>query len=328
MKTQIALFLVVALAACDSSTDRGRGGGGGGGGGGNGDSGVGGGGGGGGGGTDGGGGGGGGGGDNCSDAAKLIYVIDSNGALSSFAPNQTDVTKSTFAPIGTPKCSSKFGAQPFSMSVDRSPKAWIEFISVDLLSAKTSGEMFQVSTTDASCTKTSYQSGQQGFEEFGMGFVSDAVGSDQETLFIAGGPAPDPITMMASSNNLGTYDTKTQTISKLPSLGGRPELTGTGDAKLWGFFPDATMPRIAQIDKVTGAESHPYPLPTLAGSPEAWAFAFWGGDFWVFLKRTSDSSTIVYHVKAIDGSVTSWTTSGRTIVGAGVSTCAPTSPIG
>ena len=43
-----------------------------------------------------------------------------------------------------------------------------------------------------------------GFEEFGMGFVSDAVGSDQETLFIAGGPAPDPITMMSSSNNLGT----------------------------------------------------------------------------------------------------------------------------
>ena len=44
--------------------------------------------------------GGGGGGDGCSDAAKLIYVIDQDGTFSSFKPDQTDITKSVFTDIG------------------------------------------------------------------------------------------------------------------------------------------------------------------------------------------------------------------------------------
>jgi hypothetical protein len=109
---------------------------------------------------------------------------------------------------------------------------------------------------------------------------------------------------------------------------GRPELTGTGDANLWAFFPEASNPRISQIDKSTGAESGTIALPTLKGMPRAWAFAFWGGDYWVFLKKDSEQTTTVYHVKGADGSVTSWKIPNLSIVGAGVSTCAPTVPIG
>jgi hypothetical protein len=65
-------------------------------------------------------------------------------------------------------------------------------------------------------------------------------------------------------------------------------------------------------------------LPQLLGNPSAWAFAFWGGDFWVFLQRDTDPSTSVYHVNGTTGSMTTaLSNTSRTIVGAGVSTCAP-----
>jgi hypothetical protein len=109
-----------------------------------------------------------------------------------------------------------------------------------------------------------------------------------------------------------------------------PELTGTGNAELWGWFPDTTAPRIEQINKSTGAGMKTYPLPSLAGTAAAWAFAFWGGDFWVFLALDSGGTpqpTIVYQVDgttgAIEGMTNTSATKARSIVGAGVSTCAP-----
>src|SRR5262249_45938007 len=155
------------------------------------------------------GGGGGGGGidDGCSDAAKLIYVIDQDGTFSSFKPNQNDVTKSVFTDLGKLQCKvpglGGIGATPFSMSVDRSATARVEY-----QTGNGSSALFKVSTTNASCTDTTYKSGQQGFKLFGMGFVSNAAGSNAETLFIAGGAA------VGSPANLGTLDTTTLTITK------------------------------------------------------------------------------------------------------------------
>jgi hypothetical protein len=104
-----------------------------------------------------------------------------------------------------------------------------------------------------------------------------------------------------------------------------PELTGTGDAKLWAFYPDAAPPFVAQLDKSSGNALSSLQLPQLAGMPTAWAFAFWGGDFWIFLQRGADPSTSVYRVRGLDGSFeTALYDTGRSIVGAGVSTCAPT----
>ena len=96
--------------------------------------------------------------------------------------------------------------------------------------------------------------------------------------------------------------------------------------KLWGFFPSSlSTPKVSQINKTSGASGASFSMPTAMGTPEAWAFAFWGGDFWVFLKRNTDSSTSVYQVKGSDGSVsTPLPNTGRKVVGAGVSTCAPT----
>jgi hypothetical protein len=64
--------------------------------------------------------------------------------------------------------------------------------------------------------------------------------------------------------------------------------------------------------------------PSLAGQAMAWAFAFYGGDYWLFLMKGSETSTTVYQVDGAAGTIKGNTPApGRVIVGAGVSTCAP-----
>src|SRR6185312_4479740 len=130
----------------------------------------------------------------CSDAAKLIYVIDQDGTFSSFKPDQTDITKSVFTDLGKLNCSGASLYQPFSMSVDRNAVAWVELAPLGGGASK----LFNVSTANAACTPTTFMGGQQGFNEFGMGFVSNTAMSTDETLFIGGGD------MVGGTSNLGT----------------------------------------------------------------------------------------------------------------------------
>ena len=131
---------------------------------------------------------------------------------------------------------------------------------------------------------------------------------------------------MGSTSQFGTIGFPALNVSSKGTVSGWPELTGTGSGQLWGFFPSATTtPKVSQLDKSSGIDGTVYPLPSLSGQPAAWAFAFWGGDFWVFLERQTDSSTSVYRVNGTSGTIsTAKANTGRTIVGAGVSTCAPT----
>jgi hypothetical protein len=245
----------------------------------------------------------------CSDSAKLVYLVEDSGAFISFKPDTL-----TFTPIGTLDCPAQFGATPFSMGVDRTPTAWVLY---------NSGELFEVNIDDASCQPTSFAPGQKGYNVFGMGFASNSAGSSDETLFIAGGA---DATTMTPTSQFGAIAFPSLTVSNKGSVKGWPELTGTGEGNLWGFFPsDTSTPRVAQLDKGSGVDLTTYPLAILAGHPAAWAFAHWGGDFWVFLERDTDSSTTVYRVNGQTGAVsTAKANTGRTIVGAGVSTCAPT----
>lgn len=104
-----------------------------------------------------------------------------------------------------------------------------------------------------------------------------------------------------------------------------PEMTGTGGAELWGFMPNATTAKVVKFDKATATVSKSYDEPTLAGDMAGYAFAHWGGDFWVFLQKSGEFQSTVYQVDGATGTIESTTAApGRTIVGAGVSTCAPT----
>jgi hypothetical protein len=247
----------------------------------------------------------------CSDAAKLVYVVDENEKFSSFDPATL-----TFTDLGTLNCPGTSGDNPFSMAVDRNAQAWVLYAS---------NRIFKIDiVNNLACTATNYVTGQDGFEEFGMGFAADAADSDAETLYIAGGSEQD---IGLGSSQFGSVAFPSLTVTSRGTVDGWPELTGTGDAKLWGFFPDTSPPKVAEIDKASGAAGTTFPAPDLEsfGTPQAWAFAFWGGDFWIFLERDVDTSTTVYQVKQSSGSVTAVKrNTGRKIVGAGVSTCAPT----
>lgn len=246
--------------------------------------------------------------DGCSDEAKLIYTVDENNTLATF-----DAVAKTFTDIGQLDCpATGFLASPFSMGIDRNAGAWVLY---------SDGELFHVDTTTLACTKTSWNS-PSGLVQFGMGFSTDMAGGSTDTLFIAGGAGPtDPTSALNSLDIQSMQPTAKGTVT------GWPELTGTGNAELWGWFPQTTTggtPRIEQLDKTTGAPLKTFPLTTLSGNAAAWAFAFFGGDFFVFLMRDTDLATTVYQVDGTNGNIKGMTaTNTRTIVGAGVSTCAP-----
>ena len=272
--------------------------------------------------------------DDCSGAAKLIYVVDENETLYSFTPNQTDITQSTFATIGTISCSGATGSTAFSMAVDRNATAWVELQppSSDPFGLTPPGptSVYSVSTANAACTATNFTAGSGGFDEFGMGFASNAAMSTDETLFVFGGAAVGT----GTGSSLGSLDTTSMAISTLASnLSGSPELTGNALGDLWGFFPDTSSlggtkstPYIAKIDKTTGAidTTSQVMLSTLPSGAQAWAFAFYGGDFFIFLATTGN--TVVYQVSNNALKTATLKTSYK-IVGAGVSTCAPVIPI-
>jgi hypothetical protein len=83
-------------------------------------------------------------------------------------------------------------------------------------------------------------------------------------------------------------------------------------------------PSVRQLDKSSGVTIDQHQLNELGSTPpSAWAFAFWGGRFYVFYQALLDPSTNVWRVDP-DGTVTQILPNiGYRIVGAGVSTCAP-----
>lgn len=257
--------------------------------------------------------------DGCSDAARLVYVLSGDDELYSFDPSTL-----TFTDIGRLQCPSTGGDSTNSMAVDRSGTAWVVY---------QSGKLFKVDTATAACTATDYSPSYSAdrFLKFGMGFSADSAGSDAESLFIVG------IDDNANSAGRGLYRLDTDSLSKQrigdfsgAQQGKGAELTGTGDGRLYGFFltNPATM---ARIDKDTGATSDVVSLDSIrfGTSGYAFAFSFWGGDFW-FYHSTGTSPSKVTRLRASgDGSQEEVVSNvgGFRIVGAGVSTCAPTSPV-
>ena len=246
-----------------------------------------------------------GGGDNCADGTELVYTIDQFSArISTFDP----ATK-TFQDLGSLSCPTMAGATPFSMSVDRQANAWVLY---------NSGELFKVALPALSCTATGWVS-QAGLYVFGMGFSTDVAGGTTETLYVGGG-----LNQSQPSYTLATIDLVNMTATPIGTQTQLPEMTGTGNAELWGFMPDATHARVVKFDKANGAIVTNFMQPSLAGTNTGYAFAHWGGDFWVFLIKNAEPSTTVYQVDGTTGVIEGTTpTTGRTIVGAGVSTCAP-----
>lgn len=236
--------------------------------------------------------------------STLVYLVTESHALFSFDPSSR-----VFRRIGSLACPGTT-ADPFSMAVDRKGVAYVLF---------SDGQLFRASTKTGSCVSANYPVGQKNFATFGMGFASDQ-GGPSETLYVAGDGRQN------HAKGLARIDVLTRILTPIgefaPAID-QAELTGTGDGHLYAFYTKATAPGsfIGDINKLNGHVSGEAPLPTVElGS--AWAFAAWGGDFYTFTAPNLGSSVTRVSIK--DGSVTPWTTlDNERVVGAGVSTCAP-----
>jgi hypothetical protein len=228
----------------------------------------------------------------CAETNKQIYVLATDYALYRFYPDTL-----TFTRVGQVACPT--GAGTFSMAIDRRGTAWVEY---------TDGRLFAVDTTTGACRTTGFRPGQSGFETFGMGYALNDDGTG-ETLYLSGA-------------GLGALDTKTFDIAFKGSLTyGRTELTGL-DKQLFAFSVGSGV--IAGLDKGTGATKVTY-RTSAVNDRAAFAFAQWGGDFWVF---TGDTHSIVTQYSPTDDtSKVVVQDTGMLIVGAGSSTCAPTTMV-
>jgi hypothetical protein len=236
----------------------------------------------------------------CVLASRWIYTVDTNSTFSRFDP---DTLK--FTDIAKLQCSAS--STPFSMAVDQNAVAWVLY---------QDGKLYKVDTTTAKCEATSYQDAT--FKVFGMGFMFDP-NTNKDTLYIAGGP-------QLTTSGMCSLATVSMPSLQVTTLGqvkeGWPELSGTGDGSLWGFYPADSSAKyqaaMVRLDPKNGAalETYHYANVTEAGS---WAMKFWGGKFWIFVGNS------IYAVDR-DSPKTAksiMTNTGRSIVGAGVSTCAP-----
>ena len=193
-------------------------------------------------------------------------------------------------------------------AIDRTGNGWVNY---------QSGALFRLDTSNASCMATNYKPGQHGFLNFGMSFAQDTPGGTDETLWVT--------PTAATTARLASVDLTTFLVSTPVTVetDGNGELTGDDQANLWGFFPDVATPFVARIDKQTGALDRFFDMPQLIGTAMAWGFAAYQGNFYLFLQRDIDNSTVIYELDGKTGNLTTIVPdTGRRIVGVGVATCA------
>lgn len=246
--------------------------------------------------------------EDCAEAGiTFIYVVTQANELFSFNPPTAAFTK-----IGDLDCPDNTGSTPFSMGVDRHGTAYVVF--------SPDGELYKVSTATAACEATGFLANQQGFSTFGMGFATKDNGPE-EALFIADSTLNTPSLGIAT---IDTEDFSLDFIAPFPpdNLSTGVELTGTGDGRLFGFFvggPDGES--IREIDKSNGDILSNTPIDL--SDPADFAFAFWGGDFYLFHADFPEGPTTVTRYRPTDGSMLDVAELPTGVVGAGVSTCAP-----
>jgi hypothetical protein len=249
--------------------------------------------------------------DNCSDAAKLVYVLSDANDLYSFNPPAKVFTK-----IGALNCNTFM--QPNSMAVDRNAVAWVNYVENDGF-GDSDGVIFKVSTKDANCDPSPTVQLVNNWYRIGMGFSSNNDGTDSETLFVSG-------TTGSGVGKINASNTLNPIAGFSPGVftGASAELTGTGDGRLYGYFT-TTPVQVGQIDKTTGVVTNGKVITGLA-TPSAWAFSFWGGSFYLYAADFGNTNVTKYNpaTGAIDNSY--MVDIGFRIVGAGVSTCAPLEP--
>lgn len=237
---------------------------------------------------------------------ELVYVVDDANNLLSFDPRK--LPQDPFAQVGKLDCDTR--ASPFSMAVDNRGIAWVLY---------DDGTLFRVSIIDAHCARKGHQV-KGAPSQFGMGFVNAGAA---EALYVADDDDEDGKGQLAIVDTSGDVPTYTPVGKLLAQQSVNPELTGTADGKLYGYFPDPNRGFVSEIDRKTARAVGPRrQLPDI-GRVGAYAFAHWGGTFYIFAGKDAGFTA----VHAIDRKTGAYRLiqdeTQHRIVGAGVSTCAP-----
>jgi hypothetical protein len=161
------------------------------------------------------------------------------------------------------------------------------------------------------------------YNKFGMGFVSNSKDDQCDFLYAHSWSGQGGFKECNACGRLGKIDVddfSIQTQGMLDYDGG--ELTGTGDGRLYAFAGNPA--KLIDYDKSNANVNNTYDLGGLTLT-NAFAFAFFGGDFYFFTESANPSVSKVTHydfddTKEINTVVNS---APIRIVGAGVSTCVP-----
>ena len=238
--------------------------------------------------------------DDCEHTSDLIYVIAQDDAsLHLFDPASLSFTR-----LGELNCDA--WSQPESMSVARDGVAYVRY---------SDESVYAVDVETLACSATSYNDKATGFGAFGMGHATESAETWRDQLYVA------------NSRQLARVDTTTWKLTVLGTMKSQAELSGDAEGQLWGLLPLESPAQLVQLDKTSGAVLSTTKLPGFpdASDIDTFAFAAWGGEHFLFVRVFGmGSTTDVYRVDASGKLSVALEDIGFEIVGAGVSTCAPT----
>lgn len=256
----------------------------------------------------------------CAPSLDLIHVVSGDGELWAFDPRTDE-----FTPRGALGCGTLTASSPFSMAVSRSGEAWISFWN---------GDVLVVDVDDpADCRDPGYDPDPGAWKHFGMAFASDSAADACDDLYVHTIDTHED-TVAPGAGELARFHLAPPTIAPIGDVDyGRGELSGTGDGRLFAFAGGEPA-RLVEYDKSTGEVVNTVVLEGFSQT-SAWAFAFWGGDFYFFTESEgygSDSKVTHLDYDGSDGNGHVLTTrvaqAPIRVFGAGVSTCAPYVPQG
>lgn len=200
-------------------------------------------------------------------------------------------------------------SHPYSMAVDRRGIAWVLY---------GSGELFRVSILDGRCESAGLPEATPA-EHFGMAFVSDGPGRTTEKLYVASATAEPVLAELDVQQRPPRWDALARIV---PGAARNPELTGTADGTLYAYYPGVRGGFVQALGRDGTLRGPRRALAAPGEQVDAYAFAHWGGSFYVF--TTIDETSRVHAIHGTTGKVR--VVQDRLpyeIVGAGVSTCAP-----
>lgn len=246
---------------------------------------------------------------NCSDAAKLVYLVSKQKELWSFNPTLTGTA--AYRRVGALGCATT--SAPQTMGVDRTGSAWIFY---------SDGSLHKADTSTARCTPAGYTyPGVDAFLGLGMGSGFTALGGDitKETLFL-----------LHETDGLETFETRAfarrETGALTSTMG---ELTGGPDGRLFVFNPGST-PRLSEINTQTLALSTVKSFSSsLFSGVRSFALARYAGSFFMFTAGTAADgfsagmTKVTVYDPARDAIAVRDADVGFTVVGAGQSVCVP-----